>query len=86
MGVPKHRKNKSAVRIKRAHLALKTRKPILCSKCGGAIASHCVCPTCGYYKGRQIIKTKADVKLKREEKRKKQEQKEKERMQKLKNK
>ncbi|OGF34273.1 50S ribosomal protein L32 [Candidatus Falkowbacteria bacterium RIFOXYC2_FULL_48_21] len=50
------------------------------------IKPHRACGACGFYKGRQVLVTKADIKVKRTEKRKKQEQKEKERMAKLKNK
>ena len=86
MSVPKHRKNKSRVRTKRSHHALKTAKPILCPKCKAPIVAHRVCKECGYYKGKQVVKTKADLTIKRDEKRKKREQKEKERMAALKNK
>jgi len=61
-------------------------KPQYCPKCESSIKAHRACPKCGYYKGRQIFVTKADVTLKREAKRKKKEQKEKEKMAKLKNK
>ncbi len=26
-----------------------------CGQCGSAVVSHRVCPSCGYYKGRQIL-------------------------------
>jgi len=86
MACPKHRRNPSQTRMRRSHLALKTAHPFLCSHCEAAIPAHVVCPACGYYKGKQIIRTKTDIKLKREEKRKKREEKEKQKMQALKNK
>jgi len=86
MSVPKHRKNKSRVGMKRSHHALKPIKPILCPKCQSPILAHRACSACGFYKGKQVIKTKADVTLKRDAKRKKKEQKDKDRMAKLKNK
>jgi len=86
MPVPAHRHNKSKVRRRRSHDALQIVKPNLCSKCGQAKLSHIACPACGFYKGRQVIKTKEDVILKRTEKRKKMEAKQKEKMQSLKNK
>jgi len=70
----------------RSHEALKVKKAPTCPKCNNPIKPHRACSECGYYKGKQIMRSKADVALKREEKRKKQEQKEKEKMAKLKNK
>lgn len=86
MCVPKHRKNKSRVRTKRSHHALKTSKPNTCAKCGAAVKPHRACTACGDYKGKKVIATKTDVVLKREEKRKKQEEKDKKKMNALKNK
>ena len=86
MSVPKHRKNKSRVRTKRSHQALKTVKPNLCKNCGVPVKPHTACSACGDYKGRKVLKTKTDVVVKREEKRKKQEEKDKKKMQSLKNK
>ena len=85
MSVPKHRKTSSKTKMGRSHEALKTQKPGLCPKCQSPLKSHTACKACGYYKGKQVIKTKLDVMTKRNEKRKKQEEKEKQRMQKLKN-
>ena len=86
MSVPKHRKTSSKTKMGRSHQALKIVKPNKCAKCGAPILPHRACSECGYYKGKQVLRTKADVTLMREEKRKAQEKKDKERMQKLKNK
>lgn len=86
MGVPKHRKNHSRVRTKRSHHALKPIKAKVCPQCKAPMRSHQACPICGYYNGRQVIRSKEDLKLKRDTKRKKQEQKHKEKMAKMKNK
>jgi large subunit ribosomal protein L32 len=86
MSVPKHRKNKSRVRTKRAHHALKTSKAPVCSKCGAPRKPHTACPSCGDYKGKKVIATKADIQMKREDKRKKREEKDKQKMRDLKNK
>ncbi len=85
MSVPKHKKTHSKTMMGRSHDALKIAKPATCPKCQSPIKSHKVCPNCGYYKGKQVIKSKSDVVLKREEKRKKVEKREKEKMAKLKN-
>jgi large subunit ribosomal protein L32 len=26
-----------------------------CPQCGSTVAGHTVCPSCGYYKGRQVL-------------------------------
>ena len=70
----------------RSHQAIKINKPNVCPKCSAPKVSHTVCKECGTYKGKQVIKTKADVMAKREAKRKVVEQKQKEKMAKLKNK
>lgn len=85
MSVPAHRHTRSKVRRRRSHDALKTRKAQFCPNCGAPRLPHIACSACGFYNGKQVFKTKADVTLKREEKRKQKEAKEKARMQKLKN-
>ncbi|MBT4722852.1 50S ribosomal protein L32 [Candidatus Falkowbacteria bacterium] len=86
MSVPKHRKTHSKTRMGRSHEALKTVKPNACPKCGAPKKPHIVCKECGTYKGKQVIKTKADVLAKRDAKRKAAETKQREKMSKLKNK
>ncbi len=86
MSVPAHHLSKSRVRNRRSHHAIKTDKAQLCPKCQAPIKPHHACNSCGTYKKKQVIATKADVMLKRQEKRKKLEQKEKEKMASLKNK
>ena len=60
MAVPK-RKHSSARRDKRRSNVWKLSAPTLarCSKCGDYKLSHRVCPTCGYYKDREVIKVEA---------------------------
>lgn len=60
MAVPK-RKHSSARRDKRRSSVWRLNAPTLarCSKCGDYKFSHRVCPTCGYYKDREVIKVKA---------------------------
>jgi large subunit ribosomal protein L32 len=37
------------------------RKPVLknCPECGSAVPSHVACPTCGYYRDRQVLSIEA---------------------------
>lgn len=30
-----------------------------CGQCGSTVPSHIVCPSCGYYKGRQVLTIEA---------------------------
>lgn len=54
MGVPKRKKSKMRLRTHKA--SLRWHAPLLnkCSKCASTCQSHRVCPSCGYYDGRQI--------------------------------
>ncbi|MFH1631842.1 MAG: 50S ribosomal protein L32 [bacterium] len=54
MSVPAFRNSKSRVRRRRSHHALKKTETSKCPKCGAPILSHRVCPTCGFYKNRQV--------------------------------
>ena len=60
MAVPKRRVSK-ARRDKRRSNVWKLSAPTLekCSKCGELKRSHRVCPECGYYNGRQVVKVDA---------------------------
>jgi len=69
MSVPKKKKSKSAVRKKRSHHALKKIKLVTCSHCHKQIQPHTICPYCGYYRGKEVIKI--ELKRERKEKRKK---------------
>jgi large subunit ribosomal protein L32 len=57
MAVPKRRKSKSRRDMRRRE-AIKVGEPALsiCPQCGAAKFPHRVCLSCGYYKGREIIK------------------------------
>lgn len=60
MAVPK-RKVSRARRDKRRSSVWKLTAPALskCTQCGELKVPHRVCPVCGYYKGREIIKIEA---------------------------
>jgi len=55
MAVPKRKMSKSRIKMrKRSHkVFLTASKP--CPNCGERHLPHRVCPSCGYYRGRQVI-------------------------------
>jgi large subunit ribosomal protein L32 len=54
MGVPKRKTSKMRLRTRKA--ANRWHRPQFskCPQCGSTVAGHTVCPSCGYYKGRQV--------------------------------
>ncbi|MEO5912801.1 MAG: 50S ribosomal protein L32 [Luteolibacter sp.] len=59
MAVPKRRQSKSRSKMRRG--ATRWRAPIFksCSDCGSRIPSHIACPSCGSYRGRQVLEVEA---------------------------
>ena len=56
MAVPKKKTSKMKTRSRRAanwRLSIPSRS--LCPNCGAAKLPHVVCPTCGHYRGRQVV-------------------------------
>ena len=60
MAVPK-RKVSKARRDKRRSSVWKLEAPALskCTQCGELKMPHRVCPVCGYYKGKEVVKVEA---------------------------
>jgi len=57
MGVQQHRRSKARIRTRRATiLKLEAPKIVECPKCHEFKQPHRVCPACGYYDGREVIK------------------------------
>ena len=58
MATPKHKTSKSRTSSRKAsNMRLKTPNLFKCDNCGNLILPHRVCPTCGFYKGQQVIDT-----------------------------
>lgn len=53
--LPKRKISKGRRNRRRAHDALGVPKLVRCSNCDSRILPHRVCPTCGHYKGREVI-------------------------------
>ncbi|WKZ57337.1 MAG: 50S ribosomal protein L32 [Bdellovibrionota bacterium] len=56
---PKKRTSKSRRDMRRSHDALAPSHPVVCSNCGEVTLRHRACPSCGMYRGRQIVKSKS---------------------------
>jgi large subunit ribosomal protein L32 len=57
MAVPKKKKSKSKRGMRRSHDSVKLPRIVNCPHCHEPVLPHHVCPECGIYKGRTIIKT-----------------------------
>ncbi len=53
--VPKKKTSKAKRDMRRSHHALVLPNLTKCSNCGSQKLQHQVCPTCGYYDGRQVL-------------------------------
>ena len=60
MAVPKRKKSKSKIRIRRSGLKATITATKPCPQCGAAQEPHRICRSCGYYRGRQVVTVKAD--------------------------
>jgi len=57
VALPKTRHSPARQGERRAHLALKQPASAVCPQCKQRKRPHAICPNCGYYRGREIIKT-----------------------------
>ena len=58
MALPKVKLSKSKKGRRRSHLALALVQIQACPNCKHPKRPHSVCPNCGHYNGREVIKTK----------------------------
>ena len=66
---PKRRHSNTRTRKRRTHDVMKAANTSACVTCAARdvftpIRSHRVCPTCGHYKGKQVIQIKVKTKKK----------------------
>lgn len=59
MAVPKKKKSKSRRDMRRSHHALAKATYVECSNCGELMRPHHVCPSCGQYRGREVVGAKS---------------------------
>ena len=57
MAVPFRRTSKTKKRMRRTHLKKEVPGVTTCPNCGEAIKPHRACTKCGYYKGKEVVKT-----------------------------
>ncbi len=62
---PKRRHSNTRTRLRRAHDFLKIQSVSKCPSCGAAQLPHRVCPSCGQYRGKQVITVKVKEKKKK---------------------
>ena len=55
MQAPKRKTSKSRRNMRRAHDGLVAVRISECPNCGEQVRSHCVCLSCGFYRGRQVL-------------------------------
>jgi large subunit ribosomal protein L32 len=62
--LPKRKISKGRRDRRRAHDALKATNLVQCSNCGEMRLPHTVCPSCGFYQGREIVEVEKEKKNK----------------------
>src|SRR4029077_11118263 len=55
MGVPKRKTSKMRLRTRKAANRWHASQLNKCPHCGSSVPSHIACPSCGYYRGRQVL-------------------------------
>ena len=58
MAVPARRTSKTRKRLRRTHYKLQVPGMSACTNCGELRKAHHVCPSCGYYGDKEVVKTK----------------------------
>jgi len=61
MAVPKRRQSVTRRNTRRAHDAMSPITVDACPKCGEAKQPHRACPSCGTYKGREVVVKKEEA-------------------------
>ncbi|RME95386.1 MAG: 50S ribosomal protein L32 [Verrucomicrobia bacterium] len=60
MGVPKRKPSRSRQRMRRAYNSVMTLPQLTpCPQCATPIVPHRACPSCGFYRDRQVLTVEA---------------------------
>lgn len=65
---PKKRHSRQRQGKRRASIKMHVARGVSCSNCGKPTLPHIICKSCGYYKGKQVIKKPIKKKLIKESK------------------
>ena len=68
MAVPFRKVSKTRRDMRRTHYKITANGLVECSNCGAKIRPHRACPKCGFYKGADTAKVKAETKVTEEKK------------------
>lgn len=60
MPVPKKRRSKARRRRYHAYFKVTPAGTVKCGNCGEQILPHSICQSCGFYKGKKVLVTKAE--------------------------
>ncbi|MCB0346664.1 MAG: 50S ribosomal protein L32 [Bdellovibrionales bacterium] len=60
MQAPKRKTSKSKRDMRRSHHALTPVNAVACSNCGELKLRHTLCPSCGQYRGKQVVEASAE--------------------------
>ena len=55
MAVPKRRQSKSRQKMRRGANRFRAPQLKTCPECSNRVPSHVACPSCGYYRDRQVL-------------------------------
>ncbi|MBN1969002.1 MAG: 50S ribosomal protein L32 [Candidatus Delongbacteria bacterium] len=58
MPVPKRKTSKTKAKTRKTHWKINAKNSSACPECGAPKLPHVVCPSCGKYKGLQILDIK----------------------------
>ncbi|MBR1609767.1 MAG: 50S ribosomal protein L32 [Kiritimatiellae bacterium] len=59
MAVPKRKKSKMKIRMRKAQKKAEIPAITTCPACGAPVQTHRACPACGYYRGRKVVDVEA---------------------------
>ena len=65
MPVPKRKRSRARRDSRFANKGLDIQSLTSCSQCNEPLMTHSACRSCGFYKGRKVLSTKADRAVKR---------------------
>ena len=67
MPVPKRKRSRARRDSRFANKGMKPKSFTECAQCKEPLSTHAACRSCGFYKGKKVLATKADREVKRAE-------------------